>query len=54
MKNALIDLFKIKNIDTISIADIAEKALIYRTTFYSHYPDKYYLLEESLAEAWKE
>ena len=54
MKNALIDLLNIKDLDTISITHIAEKALIYRTTFYSHYPDKNFLLEEALAEVWKE
>lgn len=28
--------------------------MIYRTTFYSHYQDKYALLKEILTEAWEE
>ncbi len=54
MKRALIELLETRSLEDLSISDIAEKAMIYRTTFYSHCPDKYFLLEEYLAEAWEE
>ena len=43
-----------RKLGDISIQDISKKAMIYRTTFYTHYSDKYSLLEEYLIETWKD
>ncbi|MFX0064745.1 MAG: hypothetical protein ACFFC7_21435 [Candidatus Hermodarchaeota archaeon] len=43
---------KTRKLDDISIQDISKKAMIYRTTFYTYYSDKYSLLEEYLIETW--
>jgi AcrR family transcriptional regulator len=42
---ALLHLLQSKNIDQISVADIAGHARLNRATFYDHYPDKFALLE---------
>ncbi len=41
----LISLLKEKAFEELKVADICEKALINRSTFYSHYSDKYDLLD---------
>ena len=38
-------LLESKNIDQISVADIAEEATVNRGTFYDHYADKFALFE---------
>lgn len=43
---ALIELMKEKPFEEIKVSNICSKALINRTTFYSHYEDKYELLVE--------
>lgn len=43
---ALITLMKEKTFEEIKVADICKKALINRSTFYTHYQDKYELLYE--------
>ena len=46
IKNAFLQLLSEKSFDKISVADIAQYALIHRGTFYSHYTDKYDLLNK--------
>lgn len=41
---ALLELMKSKAFEEIKISDICQKALVNRSTFYSHYEDKYELL----------
>lgn len=42
---SLLELMKKKSFEEIKVSDICEKALINRSTFYSHYTDKYELFE---------
>ena len=42
--NTLVELMKDKTFEEIKVSDICNKALINRSTFYSHYEDKYDLL----------
>ena len=42
--SALVELMKEKSFEEIKVSDICTKALINRSTFYSHYKDKYELL----------
>lgn len=42
--NSLLELMKIKSFEEIKISDICQNALINRSTFYSHFEDKYELL----------
>lgn len=46
IKNAFLQLLSEKSFDKISVADITQYALIHRGTFYSHYTDKYDLLNK--------
>ena len=48
MNQALLSLLEKKDIDFISITEIAKKAGVSRSTFYLHYDDIYDLLEETL------
>ena len=48
--NILIKIKKQKNFERIKISDICEEALINRSTFYSHYEDKYDLLMDLFEE----
>lgn len=43
--NALLGLMDKKSFEKITIQDILEEALINRSTFYQHFPDKYAILE---------
>ena len=45
LHQALVNLMKEKEFDSISVQDIAEAATINRATFYDHYADKFALLE---------
>lgn len=45
LKNALFELLSKKSFDEIKVNDICNLAMIHRTTFYSHFQDKYDLLE---------
>jgi AcrR family transcriptional regulator len=45
MQQALAKLLENKELDEISVQDIADAATINRTTFYDHYTDKFSLLE---------
>ncbi len=44
IRHAFLNLMKTKDLDKISIADIAKGARIERSTFYSHYQNIYYLV----------
>ena len=46
LKNALIDIMKIKSIHLISIKEICEEADVNRSTFYRHYNTQYDLYDE--------
>lgn len=52
IREAFRELLTQKGFDTMTIKDIAEKATINRATFYTHYEDKYALLEEITEEAF--
>ncbi|MGN1330103.1 MAG: TetR/AcrR family transcriptional regulator C-terminal domain-containing protein [Clostridia bacterium] len=45
LKNALLELLSKQSFDTIKVIDICDLAMIHRTTFYSHFSDKYELLD---------
>ena len=45
LSSALIELLRTTPLEKISIQDICEKAMIHRTTFYTHFGDKYDLFE---------
>lgn len=46
LKKSLIDLLKHKSINSITVKELCEKADINRGTFYLHYKDVFYMLEE--------
>lgn len=55
ISKAFIDLLKEKGLQKISITDIINRAHINRSTFYSHYEDKYAFLnkkEDQLLNGW--
>jgi len=54
LQQALVNLMKEKEYDCISVQDIAEAATINRATFYDHYPDKFALLECTVASRFNE
>jgi AcrR family transcriptional regulator len=53
IREAFRALLQTKGFDTITIKDIAQRATINRATFYSHYVDKYALLDEIVAQAFE-
>ena len=54
LKNALFELMSKKSFEDIKINDICNNAMIHRTTFYSHFSDKYELLEYCISEVEKD
>ena len=48
MNQALISLLEKKEIDFISVTEVAKKAGVNRSTFYLHYDNIYELLEETI------
>ena len=44
LSDALIELMKKKEFEKISVSDICSLAMVHRTTFYTHFTDKYDLL----------
>ncbi|PFG34189.1 TetR/AcrR family transcriptional regulator [Sanguibacter antarcticus] len=50
LHDALLSLARERDLDTIAVADIADRATINRSTFYQHYPDKETLLADALDE----
>ena len=51
LQEALIDLVAERGFEAISVGDIAERAMINRSTFYRHYQDKYDLVEKISKQA---
>ncbi|QBO36241.1 TetR/AcrR family transcriptional regulator [Periweissella cryptocerci] len=45
LKDSLLNLLQSKSLRQITVNDIADAAMVHRTTFYAHYTDKYALLE---------
>lgn len=54
LKKSLIDLLKDKSINSITVKELCEKADINRGTFYLHYKDVFYMLEEIEKELFEE
>ena len=54
LQDALLELARESELDTISIADIVERAGVNRSTFYQHYADKETLLADALDAAAEE
>jgi AcrR family transcriptional regulator len=53
LDEALLELLRERPFETISVADIAEKANVGRSTFYSHYQDKEDLFTANFARLFK-
>ena len=51
IRDAFVELLEIKGFNGITISDIADRAMINRSTFYLHYTDKYDLLQQTMEEA---
>jgi AcrR family transcriptional regulator len=51
LRKTLIDLIAEKGFDAVTVGDIAERAMVNRSTFYRHYPDKYALVTGIFEEA---
>lgn len=54
LKDSLFELLSKKPFDEIKINDICDLAMIHRTTFYTHFSDKYELLNYVISEVQKE
>ena len=54
LQNSLFMLLEKKPFDEIKVNDICDLAMIHRTTFYTHFQDKYDLLEYCISEVEKE
>lgn len=52
IREAFRELLQNKGFDAITIKDIAQRATINRATFYTHYEDKYALMEEITEESF--
>ena len=50
MLDSLVSLIIEKGFDAVSVKDIADRAMVNRTTFYNHYEDKSDLLERGMEE----
>lgn len=51
LRKTLIDLIAEKGFDAVTVGDIAERAMVNRSTFYRHYPDKYALVTSIFEDA---
>ena len=54
LKNALFELLAKKPFEEIKVNDICNAAMVHRTTFYSHFSDKYELLEYCIQDVEEE
>lgn len=50
IREALLDLLEEQSFENITISQLAKKAMISRSTFYDHYPDKYALVDAMYEE----
>jgi len=53
LREAIAKLLEQNKLKDISIQQISKQAMIYRTTLYTHYSDKYDLLEDYLMDNWQ-
>jgi len=53
LRETLAKLLEHDELKDISIQQISKQAMIYRTTLYTHYSDKYDLLEDYLMDNWQ-
>jgi len=53
LREAIAKLLEKNELKDISIQQISKQAMIYRTTLYTHYSDKYDLLEDYLMDNWQ-
>lgn len=51
LQQTLIDLIAEKGFDAVTVGDIAERAMVNRSTFYRHFPDKYALVTSIFEDA---
>ena len=51
LRTALIDLIEERDFDTLTVGEIAERAMVSRAGFYRYYQDKYDLVEQFFEEA---
>lgn len=51
LRKTLLDLIAEKGFDAVTVGDIARRAMVNRSTFYRHYPDKYALVSSIFEEA---
>ena len=54
LKGALLELLSKNSFDSIKVNDICDLAMVHRTTFYSHFSDKYELLDYVIHDIEKE
>lgn len=54
LKGALLELLSRNSFDSIKVNDICDLAMVHRTTFYSHFSDKYELLDYVIHDIEKE
>lgn len=54
LKNALFELLSKKSFEEIKVNDICNLAMVHRTTFYSHFSDKYELLDYCIKDVEEE
>lgn len=52
IKNSFLTLMAEVGFDAVTVTDIIKEANVNRTTFYSHYKDKYDLMEQVEDEFW--
>jgi AcrR family transcriptional regulator len=53
LHRAFTELLAEKSFEEISVHDIAERSTVNRATFYDHFPDKFALLEDIIAEKFQ-
>jgi AcrR family transcriptional regulator len=51
LREALVELIEERSFDSLTVGEIAERALVSRAAFYRNYQDKYDLVEQIFAEA---
>jgi AcrR family transcriptional regulator len=54
LQQAFMELMREKGFQSITVQDVAERAMVNRATFYDHFVDKYDLLEYSIREWFKQ